>query len=60
MEFLYLLAAGVVLYAVSDRLLRLIEARRGRPFENRSLIFFAILLVLAVGSFAVIRRLLGA
>jgi len=59
MEFLYFLAAGIALYAFSDWLLRTIEARRGGQFEYRSVIFFAILLSLALVSFAVIRRLVG-
>lgn len=60
MEFIYLLVAGVVLYAVSDWLLRQAEARYGRPFENRSVYFFATLLILALISFALLRRVLGA
>ena len=49
--------AGLVLYFFSDWLLNQIEVRRGRRFENRSVVFFAIILVLALGSFELIKRL---
>lgn len=50
---------AIALYLVSDWVLRRIETAYGRPFEYRTLIFFAILLLLALVSFAVIRRLLS-
>ena len=55
MEFLYFVAAAIGLYVFSDWLLRRIEARLGRHLEQRSLIFFAILLGSALASFALIR-----
>lgn len=60
MEFVYFTLVAVALYVASDRLLDVIEARLGRRLEHRSLIFFAILLVLAVTSFWAIRKILGA
>ena len=48
--------AGVALYFVSDWLLNQIEIRRGARFENRSLVFFAIIMVLALGLFELIKR----
>lgn len=59
MEMLYLLVVGIALYAVSDWILNRIETAVGRRLEQRTLIFFGILLVLAVASFALIRRLTG-
>ena len=59
MELVYFTITAVVLYIVSDRLLQTLELRAGRRFENRSLVFFAILLVLALLSFTMIRRLTG-
>jgi len=59
MEMLYLLVVGIVLYAVSDWIVKRIEAAAGRRLEQRTLIFFAILLVLALSSFALIQRLAG-
>lgn len=56
MEFVYFIAVSVVLYFVSSRILSLLEARRGRVLEHRSLIFFAILLSLALLTFWLIRR----
>lgn len=50
---------AITLYVVSDRLLGVIEVRRGRRFERRTLVFFVILATLALTSFALIRRLLG-
>ncbi len=59
MEFLYLVVVGIVLYVVSDKILDYIERRRGARLEQRSLLFFAILLGLAVITFAIIRGFLG-
>jgi len=59
MEALYLLAVGIVLYLVSDWIVNRIEIAAGRRLEQRTLLFFGILLVLAVGSFALIRHLTG-
>jgi len=56
-ELLYFTLAGVALYFVSDRILNFIEARRGERFEQRSLIFFGIILVLALITFSLINRL---
>jgi hypothetical protein len=50
---------AIALYYVSDWILERVEVQRGRRFEQRSLLFFVILAVLALSSFALIRRLLG-
>jgi len=47
--------AGIVLYFASDWILLQIENTAGRRFENRNLLFFAIILILALCSFAVFR-----
>ncbi|NIR60641.1 MAG: hypothetical protein GWO02_14595 [Gammaproteobacteria bacterium] len=59
MEVVYFTLVAVALYFVSDRILERIEIARGARFEHRSLIFFAILLTLALVSFALIRELAG-
>jgi predicted PurR-regulated permease PerM len=59
LEILYFTAAAIVLYLVSDWVLRRIEQARGRPLAHRSAIFFVILLVLAVVVFRIIRYLAG-
>jgi hypothetical protein len=49
--------AAILLYLLSDWILNQIEIKRGKRFENRSLIFFAIILVLALSSFSLIERM---
>lgn len=56
MELIYFTLAAVVLYFAADRILDRVEIAAGRRFENRTLIFFAILLILALLSFALIRH----
>ena len=50
---------AIILYVVSDWILTKLEQRRGELFPNRSLIFFAIILVLSVTVFSVLQRLLA-
>jgi hypothetical protein len=57
MEMLLFTVVAVVLYIVADRALDALERRSGRRFEHRTLIFFAILLGLAMTAFALIRSL---
>ncbi len=57
MQFVYFTITAVLLYVFSDWLLRQIEAKRGKPVPNRSLVFLVIIMVLAVGSFKVIELL---
>lgn len=57
MAFVYYTLAGIVLYLFSDWLLRRIEMLRGETLQHRSLVFFAIILVLALGSFKLIEIL---
>jgi len=59
MEIVYFTLAGIVLYVFADWLLDRIEQARGHRFEQRTLVFFAILLALAVGTFQLIQRLAG-
>ncbi len=53
----YYTLAAIVLYVVSDWILNQVEIRRGERFDNRSLIFFAIILVLSVALFKLIQYL---
>ena len=57
MQIVLFTVLAAVLYLVSDRLLNVLELRAGRRFEYRSLIFFAILLALAMLAFSVVQRL---
>ncbi len=56
MEMLYYTVAAIFLYLVSDWILNQIENRRGERFENRSLVFFAIILVLSVALFNLVQH----
>lgn len=59
MEVVYFTLTAVLLYLFSDWLVRRVEVFVGRRLKYRSLIFFAILMGLAVSSFALIRFLMG-
>lgn len=59
MEILYFTLAAILLYMAADWILNRIETAAGRRFEYRSLIFFVILLLMAVSSFALLRQLAG-
>ena len=50
---------AIVIYLVSDWLVRLIEKRRGEVLKQRQVIFFAIFLTLALVSFRFLKMLLG-
>ena len=54
MQFVYFTITAILLYVFSDWLLRKIEAKRGEPLPNRSIIFLVIIMVLAIGSFKLI------
>lgn len=56
MEIVYFTLAGIGLYLFSDWLLDRIESARGKRFEYRSVIFFFIILALAVATFQVLGR----
>jgi hypothetical protein len=59
MELLWFTLVAALLYVLADRILDFIERRAGRRLEYRSVIFFALLLGMALASFAVIRRYKG-
>ena len=56
MEILYFTLAAVLLYLGADWILRRIEVGIGRRLENRNIIFFVILLIMALSSFALINQ----
>lgn len=59
MEALYFTVTAIALYFFADWILNRIEVAAKRRFEHRTLIFFATLLILALASFALIRKLLS-
>ena len=59
MSVIYFTVVAIALYFVSDWLLQQVEVQTGRRFEHRTLIFFAILLTLALITFSFIQKLTG-
>lgn len=59
MDIVYFTVIAIGLYLVADRLLDWIERRRGARFENRQVVFFAIILPLALAAFWLMRLLSG-
>jgi len=59
MEVIYFTLTAILLYLAADWILRRMETAAGKRFEKRSLIFFAILMTMAMTSFALIRNLTG-
>ena len=60
MEIVWFTLVAAGLYFFSDWLLDFIERRRGKRFEeNRPLVFFALILPLALASFWLLGRLSG-
>lgn len=59
MDAIYFTVAAILLYFAADAILEWIERLRGGRFENRQLVFFAIILPLALATFALIRVLSG-
>ena len=59
MSIVYFTLAAAILYLLSDWILERVEVTAGRRFQYRSLVFFSILLTLAITSFALISYLTG-
>ena len=57
MDIVWFTLIAVGLYFGADALLDWIERRRGARFENRQVVFFAIILPLALAAFWVMRGL---
>jgi predicted PurR-regulated permease PerM len=55
MEIVYFSVIAIGLYFAADALLEWIERRRGKRFENRQVVFFAIILPLALLTFWLLR-----
>jgi len=58
-SIVYFTLVAVILYLVSDWLLERIEVAAGKRLEHRSIIFFVILLSLALVSFSLIQGYTG-
>lgn len=57
MDILVFTLNAIVIYGLSDWIVRTIERRRGGVLKNRQVVFFAIVLVLALVSFELLQRL---
>ena len=57
-EMLAYTIVGIVLYFASDWILKFLEQRAGKQFDDRNLVFFGIILLLALSSFAILRLIL--
>ena len=58
MEVVYFTVIAVALYFGADAILQWLERMRGARFESRQIVFLAIILPLAVASFALMRMLM--
>ena len=58
MAAIYFTITAIVLYLVADWLLDRIELHRGERLEHRTLVFFGILLGLALATFPLLKSLL--
>jgi Ca2+/Na+ antiporter len=59
MSVVYFTIVAIILYFAADWLLERVEVVAGRRLEHRSLIFFVILLTLALTSFSLIQYYTG-
>ncbi len=59
MDIVWFTITAAILYFAADRALDALERRAGKRFPQRSLIFFALILVLALLVFPLMSRLLG-
>jgi hypothetical protein len=55
MDIVWFTLVAVGVYFAADWLLDLIERKRGARFENRQMVFFAIILPLALAAFWLVR-----
>ena len=59
MDLVYFTLLAIGLYFAADELLERIERARGARFENRQVVFFAIILPLALAAFWLMRAFSG-
>jgi len=59
LEAVYYTIVAIILYVAADRILDRIEVAAGKRLPYRTLIFFGILMTLALASFALIRTYTG-
>ena len=57
MEVIAFTLAGIMLYFFSDWALHMLEKLHGEPLPHRDIVFFVLILTLALSSFSLIRTL---
>lgn len=57
MELLIFTLNAIVIYLLSDWIIRLVEQQRGQPLKQRQVVFFGVFLVLALVSFNVLKAI---
>jgi predicted PurR-regulated permease PerM len=60
MEILAFTANAIVIYLLTDWIIRVIEKKRGEVLKQRQAVFFVIILVLALVSFRLLRMIFSA
>jgi hypothetical protein len=60
MSIVFFTIVAILLYITADWLLERVEVAAGRRLKNRSLVFFVILMTLALSSFSLIQHYTGA
>lgn len=58
-EILVFTLNAIFIYFVADWIVRVIETKRGEVLKNRQIVFFAVILVLALITFRLLRVLLA-
>ena len=56
MQYIVYTITAIILYVVSDWIVNQIEISMGKRLQYRSVLFFVIIMVLALGSFEIIDR----
>lgn len=59
MEIILFTGVGMVLYLLTNQLLTALERMHGEPLPQRNIIFFVIIVALALPTFAIMRTLTG-
>ena len=59
MEIVVFTLNAIVIYLLSDWIVKMIERRRGEVLKQRQVVFFAVFLVLVILSFSILKKLFG-
>jgi len=59
MEILIFTLNAIIIYFLADRIVRVLETKKGAVLKNRQVVFFGVFLALALISFNLLPKLLG-